>query len=149
MIKKIIFTILFLISLTGIEIASLSDWFILSLVIHVIWLTMTSNQILRRQKVKYKTDRIFKIFNKVIIYILIADVVIIILSMSFGFRLIFANLYRPTFYLSLICITISVLGNYFIVIDYLTKKTDSLSKKVLLGISSLFYPIGVYILTEN
>ena len=98
MIKKIIFTILFLISLTGIEIASLSDWFILSLVIHVIWLTMTSNQILRGQKVKYKTDRIFKIFNKVIIYILIADVVIIILSMSFGFRLIFANLYNLNLY---------------------------------------------------
>ena len=149
MIKKIIFTILFLFSLLGIQVASLNDWLILSLFIHIIWLTITSSKILELSKTENINHRIFKIFNNILIYLFIADIFIIVLSMSFGFRLIFASLYRPTFFISAIFGVISVFGNYFIIINHLLKRAESLGKRILLILSSLFYPIGVYTITER
>ena len=149
MIIKIIFTILFLFSLLGIQVARLNDWLVLTLIIHIIWLSITSNKILELSKKEYKNYRIFQIFNKVFVYIFIADIIIIILSMSFGFRLIFASLYRPIFFISAIFGIISILGNYFIIINYLIERTSSLGKRFMLILSSLFYPIGVYTINEG
>lgn len=144
MTRKIIFTILFLCSLSGIPIASFTDWLILSLIIQIIWITITSNEILNLVKSKDRNLRIFLGFNKILIYLLITDMVILVLSMSFGFRIIFAPFYRPTFYISSICMTISLFGNYYIIINDLIKKTKSLGKRFMLILSSLFYPIGIY-----
>lgn len=149
MIKKITFTILFLLSLSGIQIASLNDWLILTLIIHIIWLTVTSNKILELSKTEYKNHRTFQVFNKILVYLFIADIIIMFLSMSFGFRLIFASLYRPTFFITAIFGVISIFGNYFIIINHLIKKTDSLRKRFLQILSSLFYPIGVYTITDR
>lgn len=149
MIKKTIFTILFLFSLSGIQIASLNDWLILTLIIHIIWLTVTSNEILKLSKTEYKHHRTFQIFNKILVYLFIADIIIIFLSMSFGFRLIFASLYKPTFFISAIFGVISIFGNYFIIVNHLIKKNDSLRKRFLQIFSSLFYPIGVYAITDR
>lgn len=147
--KKIIFTILFLFSLPRIQVASLTDWLILSFFIHLIWLTITSNQVLKNKKTKSKSDNIFIILNKSIVYVFVIDVIIIVLSASFGFRLIFAYFYKPTFYLSLVCVVVSFLGNYFVLIRCFNQQTDSLIRKILLIVSSLFYPIGVYTVTEK
>lgn len=150
MIKKIIFTIIFIFSLLGIQIASFEDWLILSLVIQVIWITIISNDIVRLSKSRSRVDRIFGKFNKIFIYLLITDIVIIFFSMSFGFRIIFAPLYKPIFYVSGICIIVSIFRNYYIIINELIKRANSLEKKFVLILSSLFYPIGIYtIKTDN
>jgi len=149
MIKKIIFTVLFLFSLIGIQVASFNDWLILTFIIHIIWLTITSNEILESSKTEYKNYRIFKIFNKIIIYLFIADILIIVLSMSFRFRLIFASLYRPTFFISAIFGVISICVNYYFIINYLIKRIDSITQRILLILSTLFYPIGVFTMTER
>lgn len=149
MIKKIIFTVLFLFSLTGIQVASFNDWLILSFIIHIIWLTITSNEILESSITEYKNYRIFNKFNKILVYLFIADILIIVLSMSFGFRLIFASLYKPTFFISAIFGIISICVNYYIIINSLIKRIDSVTKRILLILSSLFYPIGVFTITER
>jgi hypothetical protein len=141
---KIIFTVLFLFSLTGIQIASFEDWLILSLVIQVIWISIIANDIIKHSKSKSKLENIIVKFNKIFIKLLIADIVIIFLSMSFGFRIIFASLYIQTFYVSGICIIISIFGNYYIIINELIKRAYSLGKIITLILSSLIYPIGVY-----
>jgi hypothetical protein len=91
-----------------------------------------------------KIEKVLKKFNNLFIYLLVADIIIIFLSMSFGFRMIFAPLYRPTFYLSGIIIIISVILNYYIVVKKLIKKTNSLERNIILIISTLLYPIGIY-----
>lgn len=141
---KIIFTVLFLFSLIGIRIASFEDWLILSLLIQVIWTSIIANDIIKHSKAKSKLDKIIVKFNKIFIYLLIADIVILFLSMSFLFRLIFASLYVPTFYVSGICILISIFGNYYIIINELIKRANPISKKIALILSSLIYPIGVF-----
>jgi hypothetical protein len=141
---KIIFTVIFIFSLLGIQIASFSDWLILSLVIQVIWITIVSNNIIKLSKSKSKLDNVFEKFNKIFIYLLVADIVIIFLSMSFGFRIIFAPLYKPTFYVSGICIIISIFRNYYIIINELIKRTNPVGKKIILILSSFIYPIGNY-----
>lgn len=141
---KIIFTLLFIFSLLGIQVASFKDWLILSLIIQVIWITIISNNIVKLSKSKSRLDKIFEKFNKVFIYLLVADIVIIFLSMSFGFRIIFASLYKPTFYVSGICIIISIIRNYYIIINELIKRANPLWKKITLILSSFIYPIGAY-----
>lgn len=103
-----------------------------------------SNKVIKPSKHKSKIRRILKKFNKVFVYLLIADLFIIFLSMSFGFRIIFAPLYRPTFYLTGIVLLISIIGNYSVIIKELIKRPISTIKKIFLIISSLFYPIGVF-----
>lgn len=141
---KIIFTVLFLFSLIGIQIASFEDWLILSLLIQVIWTSIIANDIIKHSKSKSKLDKIIVKFNKIFIYLLIADIVILFLSMSFLFRLIFASLYVTTFYVSGICILISIFGNYYIIINELIKRVNPIGKKIALILSSLIYPIGVF-----
>ena len=141
---KIIFTVLFLFSLIGIRIASFEDWLILSLPIQVIWISIIANEIIKNSKSKSKLDKIIVKLNKIFIYLLIADIVILFLSMSFLFRLIFASLYVTTFYVSVICILISIFGNYYIIINELIKRANPIGKKIALILSSLIYPIGVF-----
>lgn len=147
MIKKIIFTALFLASLIEFRVIGLSGWLIVSLVIQTVWLIITSSEILRLKRAKNKIDIVFKILNQLLIFMLITDFIIFILSMSFGFRLIFANLYIPTFYISLICIIFSIFSSYYTIFNYLINSTHSQCRRILIGMSSLFYPIGVYMLT--
>jgi len=141
---KIIFTVLFLFSLIGIQIASFEDWLILSLLIQVIWTSIIANDIIKHSKSTSKLDKIIVKSNKIFIYLLIADIVILFLSMSFLFRLIFASLYVTTFYVSGICILISIFGNYYIIINELIKRANPIGKKIALILSSLIYPIGVF-----
>ena len=141
---KIIFTVLFLFSLIGIRIASFEDWLILSLPIQVIWISIIANEIIKNSKSKSKLDKIIGKLNKIFIYLLIADIVILFLSMSFLFRLIFASLYVTTFYVSVICILISIFGNYYIIINELIKRANPIGKKIALILSSLIYPVGVF-----
>jgi hypothetical protein len=141
---RIIFTLIFIFSLLGIQVASLKDWLILSVVIQVIWITIISNNIIKLSNSKSRLDKVFEKFNKIFIYLLVADIIIIFLSMSFGFRIIFAPLYKPTFYISGICIIISIIRNYYIIINELIKRTNSVGKKIALILSSFIYPIGAY-----
>lgn len=141
---KIIFTVIFVFSLVGIQIASFEDWLILSLIIQVIWISTIANDIIKLSRSKSRLDKIFEKFNKMFIYFLSADIVILFLSMSFLFRLIFAPLYIMTFYVSGICILISIFGNYYIIINELIKRANPLRKKITLILSSLIYPIGVF-----
>ncbi|NRT16610.1 hypothetical protein HNP99_002981 [Flavobacterium sp. 28A] len=141
---KIIFTTLFIFSLLGIQIASLNDWLVLSLTIHVLWLSITSNEIMNLLVLKNK--KILQVFNKIVFYLLIVDIAVIFLSISFIFRLLFAILYLPLFYVSAVCIMISLIVNYFILIKYFIKTTKSLTKTALLILSSFFYLIGVYVI---
>ena len=142
--KQIIFTLLFLFSLSGIQIASFDDWLILSLIIHLIWVMILSNEMIKSLNLKNKFEKTVKIINKVSIYLFIIDVLMIFLSMSFLFRLIFAYLYRPMFYLTCVCIFISTIVNYYVIINELLKRKYSLVKKIGLILSSIFYPIGIY-----
>jgi hypothetical protein len=147
--KKIIFAILFLFSLPGIQIASFSDWLILSLLIQTIWAATTSNEILTLNKSENRnTIRLLK-FNKILVYLLIADMAILVLSMSFAFRLIFAYLYRPLFFISIVSLLIALFGNYYVIINYLLKKTKANGKRFLFILSSLFYPIGIFTITAE
>lgn len=141
---KIIFTTLFIFSLLGIQIASLNDWLVLSLTIHVLWLSVTSNEIVNFLVLKNK--KILQVFNKIVLYLLIVDIAVIFLSMSFIFRLLFAIIYLPLFYVNAVCIMISLIVNYFILIKYFIKTTKSLTKTALLILSSFFYLIGVYVI---
>ncbi|MBJ2176348.1 hypothetical protein JBL43_19000 [Aureibaculum sp. A20] len=149
MTRKIIFTILFLFSLSGLQIASFSDWLILSLLIQTIWIAITSNEILELNEPKNSTINKFQKFNKILVYLLIADIIILFLSMSFGFRIVFAPLYKPIFFISIVCILISLFGNYYVIINWLKKRTKSLGKRGLFILSSLFYPIGIFMITPE
>ena len=144
MLKKTIFTVLFVFSLQGIQVASFQDWLFLTLIIQVIWVMLLSNKIIKLSKSKNKIDRFLQTFNKVFVYLLVADIFIIFLSMSFGFRILFAPLYRPTFYISGIVLLLSIFGNYYVIINDILKRPNSLTKNILLIISSFFYPIGIY-----
>jgi hypothetical protein len=105
---------------------------------------LLSNKIIKLSKSKNKIDRFLQTFNKVFVYLLVADIFIIFLSMSFGFRILFAPLYRPTFYISGIVLLLSIFGNYYVIINDILKRPNSLTKNILLIISSFFYPIGIY-----
>ena len=144
MLKKTIFTVLFVFSLQGIQVASFQDWLFLTLIIQVIWVMLLSNKIIKLSKSKNKIDQFLQTFNKVFVYLLVADIFIIFLSMSFGFRILFAPLYRPTFYISGIVLLLSIFGNYYVIINDILKRPNSLTKNILLIISSFFYPIGIY-----
>ena len=145
MLQKIIFTSLFLFSLLGIYIASFEDWLILTLILQILWITLLSNKIIESSKNDYRIYRIFAKINVITICILIVDLLIIFLSISFAFRIFLAYLYQPIFYLSIICIIISIVGNYYIVFNELNNRNVSFRKKICLFVASLIYPLGVYI----
>lgn len=147
--RKLIFTLVFVFSLLGIQIASFKDWFFLFLLIQVIWISLTSNAIIELVNSKTTFIGIIESFNRIVIYLLVADVIIIALSTSFGFRILFAYFYVPLFYISLGCMVASVVANYYIIFDYLIKKSDSLGERLLLLFSSLFYPLGVYLINPG
>jgi hypothetical protein len=150
MLKKIIFTILFLFSLLGLQIAGLTNWLFLSLVIHILWLTIASKDILKLTKSEKIINQIFKVFNTVFPFLLVADMAIIFLSTSFGFRIMFAPFYKAIFNVSAVCMMISVFANYYIMINHLIKRNYSPTKRFILILSSFIYPIGVYtIKTKN
>ena len=83
MLQKIIFTSLFLFSLLGIYIASFEDWLILTLILQILWITLLSNKIIESSKNDYRIYRIFAKINVITICILIVDLLIIFLSISF------------------------------------------------------------------
>ncbi len=150
MLRKLIFTTLFLINLKVIQSTDFTDWVILSSVIQVIWVAITSKEILELDKSGNKNISRFLTFNEISFYLLVVDIIIIVLSLSFAFRILFfVGLYIPTyliFIISFVFLTISFIGNYYVIISYLIKQTKSKIKRFLLVFASLFYPIGVWLI---
>lgn len=140
--KHIFYILLFGLSLFVINISNFNDWILVSLLIQVVWISLTSNKIISKGQVEMKNKLILTSFNRFTIVLLIIDFVIMFLSTSFGFRLLFANFYRPTMYLTLISIFISILISYFIIIKFLRQNIDSRRKLILYILTTLFYPSG-------
>ncbi|MGB1295711.1 MAG: hypothetical protein ACPG6V_09540 [Flavobacteriales bacterium] len=148
--EKIMFIIIFIFSLIGLKMAGVMNWLILSLIVQILWLTRVSNKILNQTKSKNKTDRLHRKFNRYLITMLIVDLVVIFLSLSFAFRLLFAWLYQPLFILSIIGMLISLITNYFVLVNHIKQSNPSLFKKIFLVLTSLFYPLGtIFIKVEN
>ena len=82
--EKIIFIIIFIFSLIGLQMAGVVNWLILSFVVQILWLTRVSNKILNQTESKNKTDRLHRKFNRYLMTMLIVDLVVIFLSMSFA-----------------------------------------------------------------
>ena len=138
--KRIMFSVIFIYSLFGIYFSNIETWLILSPLAQMLWVIITSSEILRLTNPK----SIIVKFNKALIYIVIIDFLIMVLSASFGFRLLFMHLYQPIFYISLISLVISLIANYYIIIRSIMNRSDSFYKKIAIILSSFFYPIGVY-----
>ncbi|BDD10851.1 hypothetical protein FUAX_32830 [Fulvitalea axinellae] len=146
MIEKILFTTIFIISLSGIQIASFEDWLILSFVIQALWVCNLSNKTLKQYKSKRKKETIILTFNKTLIPILILDIITIVFSTSFAFRILFAHLYKSIIVISVLGISISLIVNYHIIINKIIENSSSTIKKIIEITSALLYPIGVYVI---
>lgn len=147
--RKVIFIMLFFFSITGIFISSFSDWLFLTLIIHMLWLSITGFNILKSNDRKNKKELLLQRFNKFFIYLLIADIAIIFLSMSFAFRLFLAYLYQPIFYITVLGIVISLVGNYYILIHQVSNEPYSKINKTLIIVASFFYPLGVFFIESK
>ena len=107
-IRKILFSILFIGSLPAIQIASFEDWFILSLFIQMIWIAIIANKILKLDS-QEKIIQLFIKFNLASILLLTTDIIVLFLSMSFLFRPILAYSYQTLMYTSLTVLIISII----------------------------------------
>ncbi|MGY6650364.1 hypothetical protein [Wenyingzhuangia sp. IMCC45574] len=143
---KLLLTLLFVFSLLGIPVASFKDWLILTLIIHTMWLAIASTKLIKEGQRKYNK---LKVFNRVVIGIAMVDTMVVFLSISFLFRVIFASLYLPLFYLSTVCFGFSIIINYVILVRDIVQRDISPNRKTVLILSSFCYPIGVYTLSQK
>lgn len=143
---KILFTILFLISLFVFKSAGFDDWLFITVIIQIIWLILVSNTILSN----YNSNQIWanriRNFNKITLVILVLDLIIIFLSISFFVRILLAPFYQGLFILTASLIFISVITNYFILIKCVMQLPKSIIEKTALVLVSFFYPIGVFLI---
>lgn len=144
----LIFTSIFLISLITFGFGLAKEWLVLHFILHTIWLTVTSKQILERKKLKNKIDNLFKPSITLLNYIIVGSILIIVLSISFGFRLLFATFYKPFFLLALLYFAIYFIQCNYILIAYLNKKIDSQINVTWIILSFLFYPLGAFTFSE-
>jgi len=140
---KSLFTIIFIVTLLVIPILNTDDWLVLSFLIHIIWLIITSNEIIDN---RIGNNNGLKVFNKFSFSFIFADIIIMFLISSFLFRILLVPYFSIILYSNIIFMTIFLILNYYLIIDYIINKMTSLNKKVILILSSLFYPIGVYVI---
>ena len=146
---RILFSTIFLISLFVFTISRFEDWLIVTLIIQAIWLNFNSNLILKRSYNNHVwTDRIIT-FNKITLYVLVVDLLIIFLSMSFFVRILLAPFYQGLFILTSLLIFISAILNYSVLINHLMKMPISKIKQMVLVVASFFYPIGIFVINFN
>ena len=116
---KILFSILFLISLLVFEFSGFEDWLIINLIIQVIWLILISNIILNNYYSNYIWANRIRNLNKITLVILVLDLIIIFLSVSFFVRILLAPFYYGMFLITSIFIFLSIIINYSILSVYI------------------------------
>lgn len=142
---KILFSILFLISLLVFEFSGFEDWLIINLIIQVIWLILISNIILNNYYSNYIWANRIRNLNKITLVILVLDLIIIFLSVSFFVRILLAPFYYGMFLITSIFIFLSIIINYSILIKCVMQLPKSIIVKTALVLASFFYPIGVFL----
>ena len=143
---KILFSILFLISLLVFEFSGFEDWLIINLMIQVIWLILISNIILNNYYSNYIWANRIRNFNKITLVILVLDLIIIFLSVSFFVRILLAPFYYGMFVITSIFIFLSIIINYSILIKCVMQLPKSIIEKTALVLASFFYPIGIFLI---
>ena len=144
---KFIFPILFILCLFVLYNFNLTDWVILTLIIQTIWTSKLSNIIISDLNITEFKNTIK--FNNFLICLLIADIIIIILSSSFIFRIIFSYLYFPLFFINLVLILISIVINFPIIYNKIKNENFSFFKKSIICICLLIYPIGPILISKK
>lgn len=142
---KILFTILFLISLLVFKFSGFEDWLIINLIIQVIWLALISNPILSNCYPNYIWANRIRNFNKITLVILVLDLIIIYLSVSFFVRILLAPFYYGMFVITSLFIFLSIIINYSILIKCVMQLPKSIIEKSALILSSSFYPVRVFL----
>lgn len=142
---KILFSILFLISLLVFEFSGFEDWLIINLIIQVIWLILISNIILNNYYSNYIWANRIRNLNKITLVILVLDLIMIFLSVSFFVRILLAPFYYGMFVITSIFIFLSIIINYSILIKCVMQLPKSIIVKTALVLASFFYPIGVFL----
>ena len=143
---KILFSILFLISLLVFEFSGFEDWLIINLIIQVIWLILISNIIFNNYYSNYIWANRIRNFNKITLVILVLDLIIIFLSVSFFVRILLAPFYYGMFVITSIFIFLSIIINYSILIKCVMQLPKSIIEKTAHVLASFFYPIGVFLI---
>ncbi len=121
------------------------DWYLLFFFFQWVWLSLMAIKSLAYNS-KNKYGSILTVSNIVIsVSILLFDVVILFLSISFGARLIFAslNIYGICLYGTTLIFFLSILAHIYIILKNITIAEE---KKNILSLTAslLFYPIGVW-----
>lgn len=142
---KVLFTILFLISLLVFKFSGFEDWLIINLIIQVIWLALISNPILNNYYSNYIWANRIRNFNKITLVILVLDLIIIYLSVSFFVRILLAPFYYGMFVITSLFIFLSIIINYSILIKCIMQLPKSIIEKSALILASSFYPVGVFL----
>lgn len=143
---KILFITLFLISLLVFEFSGFEDWLIINLIIQVIWLILISNIIFNNYYSNYIWANRIRNLNKITLVILVLDLIIIFLSVSFFVRILLAPFYYGMFVITSIFIFLSIIINYSILIKCVMQLPKSIIVKTALVLASFFYPIGVFLI---
>ena len=126
---KILFSILFLISLLVFEFSGFEDWLIINLIIQVIWLILISNIILNNYCSNYIWANRIRNLNKITLVILVLDLIMIFLSVSFFVRILLAPFYYGMFVITSLFIFLSIIINYSILIKCVMQLPKSIIEK--------------------
>ncbi len=141
-IEQYIFVILFFFSLLLILASSLEDFLLIHFILQILWLVRFSHNFHKNPKKNFK--RLPKFITGLIIF----DFIILVLSISFGFRILFAYLYRPLMYFNLFIFTLSALYSYSLLYSFIKVKKNISLFVLLILTSTIAYPLSPYLAYE-
>ena len=147
-ILQMIFSLTFLLSLLYFKLMGFLEWTFLYFFLYWIWLTFIAYKTIRHPKTEYFGGTLTNINILLSVFIIIADFFIIILSLSFLFRIILANFYQLIAYGTLCFFIVSVVLHFIIISKniYTIDKTKSVFTTC---IKLLFYPVGIWTIQET
>ncbi len=147
-ISQIIFSLTFLLSLLYLKVMGFSEWVFLYFFTYWIWLTFVAYKTILHPKTAHYENLLTNINILLSLFIILADFFITVLSLSFLFRIIFAQFYQLIAYGTLfIFITSTIL--HFIIISKNINNIDNNKSILTTCLKLLFYPVGIWTIQET
>lgn len=147
-ISQILFSLTFLLSLLYFKSKGFLEWTFLYFFLYWVWLSFIAYKTVRHPKTIYFGGTLTYINILLSAFLIIADLIIIVLSLSFLFRVILANFYRLIAYGTL-CFFITSVVLHFIIISKNIRIINNTNSIFTTCVKLLFYPIGIWTIQET